>query len=80
LRSNAGIVLYENLAYVPIRAGEPARVPVDSARPNRAALGADLSDATPVSSAPAPAGTVLWGEAYDSEWNATRDGTALRHQ
>ena len=42
------------------------------ARPNRAALGADLADATPLTSAPAPAGTVFWGEAYDSEWKASR--------
>ena len=47
LRSNAGIVLYENLAYVPIRAVVPGRVPVDSARPNRAALGADLCGRDP---------------------------------
>jgi hypothetical protein len=80
LRSTAGIVLYENLAYAPIRAAVPGRVPVDSARPNRAALDADLADATPLTSAPTPAGTVLWGEAYDSEWQASRDGTALRHE
>ena len=47
------------------------RVPVDSARPNRAALGTDLADATPLTVGPAPPGTVLWGEAYDSEWKAT---------
>ena len=33
LRSGAGLVLYENLAYVPIAAAVPGRVPVDSPRP-----------------------------------------------
>ena len=80
LRSSAGLVLYENLAYAPIRAVVPGRVPVDSARPNRAALGADLTDAVAIGSAPVKAGTVLWGEAYDSEWGATSGGSSLRHE
>ncbi len=80
LRSSAGLVLYENLAYAPLRAAVPGDVPVDSPRPNRAALVTDLSDAVPLESAPVPAGTVLWGEAYDSEWAATRGGTSLRHE
>ena len=80
LRSSAGLVLYENLAYAPIRAVVPGRVPVDSARPNRAALGTDLTDAVAIGSAPVKAGTVLWGEAYDSEWGATSGGTSLRHE
>ena len=80
LRSSAGIVLYENLAYAPIRAVIPGDVPIDSPRPNRAALGTDLTDAAPVGSAPVGAGTVLWGEAYDSEWAATSGDASLRHE
>jgi hypothetical protein len=80
LRSDAGIVLYENLAYAPIRAVVPGRVPVNSAQPNRAALGTDLTDARPLGSAPVSAGTVLWGEAYDSQWAATGGGASLRHE
>jgi GT2 family glycosyltransferase len=80
LRSSAGVVLYENLAYSPIRAVVHRRVPVDSARPNRAAAATDLSGAVPVTSGAAPAGTVLWGEAYDAEWSATRGGRSLRHE
>ncbi|HEX4531701.1 MAG TPA: glycosyltransferase family 2 protein [Acidimicrobiia bacterium] len=80
LRSSAGLVLYSNLAYVPLRASIPGRVPVDSRRPNRAALGADLSGAQPITSAPVRAGTVLWGEAYDSQWKASSGGASLRHE
>jgi GT2 family glycosyltransferase len=80
LRSSAGLVLYENLDYVPIRASVPRRVPVDSPRPNRAALGADLTDAAPLTSSAAPAGTVLWGEAYDADWSASTGGGSLRHE
>jgi hypothetical protein len=80
LRSGPGLVLYENLAYAPIRAVVPGRVPVNSPRPNRAALGTDLTDTTPLTAAPAPAGTVLWGEAYDREWSASSGGRTLRHE
>jgi len=80
LRSNAGLVLYENVAYAPIGAVNPSRVPVDSRDPNRAALTTDLSRAAPLTSSPARAGTILWGEAYDTEWAATANGRSLRHQ
>src|SRR5262249_17216435 len=80
LRSSAGLVLYQNLAYVPLRASIPGRVPVDSPRPNRAALGADLSAAQPVTPAPARPATVLWGEAYNSEWSASSGDESLRHE
>ena len=82
LRSSRGLVLYENLAYAPIRAavlaaGAPGRLA--PAEPRRArdrphARGAAARRARP------PAGTAFWGEAYDSEWKATGDGDALRHQ
>ena len=48
LRSGAGLVLYENLAYTPLAASVPGRVPVDSARPNRAALETNLARAVPL--------------------------------
>ena len=80
LRSGAGLVLYENVAYAPISATIPGRVPVDSRDPNRAALTTDLSRAVALTSSPAPAGTALWGESYDAEWGATAGGGALRHE
>jgi GT2 family glycosyltransferase len=82
LRSSRGLVLYENLAFAPIRASvRPPALPVDSRRPNRAALTTDLTRATPLSSpGTAAAGTAFWGEAHDSEWKATANGAALRHQ
>lgn len=82
LRSSRGITLYENLAFAPIRAVvPPPRLPVDSPRPNRAALATDLTRAVPLADGGvAAAGTAFWGEAYDAEWKATGGGAALRHQ
>ncbi len=82
LRSSRGLVLYENVAYAPIRAAvSPPALPVDSRRPNRAALTTDLTRAVPLPSDGATAvGTAFWGEAYDSEWKATGNGDTLRHQ
>jgi GT2 family glycosyltransferase len=80
LRSAPGLVLYENQAMMPIAAAvPPPPLPVDPPRPNRAALATDLSRATPLTTSAAPAGTVFWGEAYDSEWHADGGGDALRH-
>ena len=80
LRSSRGIVLYENVAYAPIRAAvSPPALPVDSRRPNRAALTTDLTRGAAASGA-TPPGTAFWGEAYDSEWKATRRRRPLRHQ
>jgi hypothetical protein len=81
LRSSRGLLLYENLAYMPIRAAvPPPALPVDSRRPNRAALAANLTRAEPLPSGATTRGTAFWGEAHDSEWKATGDGDALRHQ
>jgi hypothetical protein len=81
LRSSRGLELYQNLAYAPIRAAvPPPALPVDSRRPNRAALATDLTRAVPLPSGPTSRGTAFWGEAYDSEWKATGGGDALRHQ
>jgi GT2 family glycosyltransferase len=83
LQSHAGFVLYENLSWIPLASvvtGSAAdSVPVGVVNPTRAALGVDLSTARPVGSGPVPAGTVLWGEAYDSDWSATARGSDLRH-
>ena len=82
LRSEPGLVLYENLAWIPLQAVVPAAqsadVPVNSADPTRAALGVELT-AQPVGSAPVAPGTVLWAEAFDSHWAATSRGADLRH-
>jgi GT2 family glycosyltransferase len=81
LRSSSGVVLYENLAYAPIQAAvPPPPLPVDSRRPNRAALTTDLTRAVPLSNGAPRVGTVLLGEAYDSEWKAEAGGRPLRHQ
>jgi hypothetical protein len=81
LRSSRGVVLYENLAYAPIRASvPPPPLPVDSRRPNRAALSTDLTRAVPLGSGATAAGTAFWGEAYDSHWKATGGDATLRHQ
>ena len=58
----------------------PPALPVDSRRPNRAALATDLTRAVPLPTGPTATGTAFWGEAYDSDWKATAGGTALRHQ
>ncbi len=80
LRTSPGLVLYENLAYAPIRASvPPPPLPVDSPSPNRAAQSTDLTGATALRTE-ADVGSVLWGEAYDSEWHASTDGAALRHE
>jgi GT2 family glycosyltransferase len=83
LRSAAGLVLYENLAYVPIRAsvtGSEARtVPVGKVDPARAALSANLTNAEPVGSDPVPVGRILWGEAFSNDWQATSANVNLRH-
>jgi hypothetical protein len=86
LRSGSGLVLYENLAWVPLLAVVPAdqadSVPVDSADPTRAALGTDLAaSAEPVDSdsGTVPRGTVLWSEAFDEQWSASGARPDLRH-
>jgi GT2 family glycosyltransferase len=81
LRSSPGLELYENLAFAPIRAAiPPPALPVDSPRPNGAALTTDLSRAVPLPTGPTAPGTAFWAEAYDAHWKATGDGDALRHQ
>ena len=85
LRSASGLVLYENLAWIPLRAvGEPGRRRRGAGRPARPdprrRSAPTSAGPTPLASgATAPPGVVLWGEAYDSEWTASSSGTALRH-
>ena len=85
LRSRRGLVLYENLAWIPLRAVVPqadaAGVPVGVQDPTRAALGAGTTSAQPVpSSGAVEPGILLWGEAYDREWDATTaSGRNLDH-
>ena len=84
LRSGAGLVLYENLAWIPraaVAAAVPGRVPVDSARPEpRRARNRPHPRGAAHRRPPFVPGTILWGEAYDSEWDATSGGRSLRHE
>jgi hypothetical protein len=85
LRSARGLVLYENLAWIPLRAVVPqagaAAVPVGVQDPTRSALAAGAIAARPVaSSGAAVPGIFLWGEAYDREWDASAaSGATLHH-
>jgi GT2 family glycosyltransferase len=87
LRSRAGLSLYENLAWIPMRASIPAEradaVSVGARDPIRVALGADLSGAQPLDAgAAAPRGSVVsWSEAYDEHWDgdAQPSGRSLPH-
>jgi len=80
LRTDSGVTLYENLAYAPILSVVPAGtdVPTNSKAPNLAALGTDVASATPVVGTVDRTGTLLWGEAHNSAWQATV-GRTLRH-
>ncbi|MGH9032789.1 MAG: glycosyltransferase family 2 protein, partial [Acidimicrobiia bacterium] len=86
LGTDPGIALYENTAWAATRAlvdDEAASdLPLDSRDPLRAALRTELADAEPLSgavtdSSPTGPGTVLWSEAYDTEWEARASGETL---
>jgi hypothetical protein len=85
LATEDGLVLYENLAWIPLEAvvGEPAAadVPTGAVGPARSALGTDVAGAAePVSGSRAVGpGVLLWGEAYDDAWSATADGADVAH-
>jgi hypothetical protein len=74
-----GLVLYENLAWVPLRAVVPepavADVPTGAVAPVPAALRTDVSATAEAVTGDGPVGPglVLWGEAYDPSWE---DGAA----
>jgi GT2 family glycosyltransferase len=86
LGTDPGIVLYENSAWAPTRAlveGDAAdELPLESPSPLRAALRTDLAGSEALSgpvtdSAPTGPGTVLWSEAYDTQWEARAGGETL---
>ena len=86
-RTEPGVVLYENTAWVPIRAGLTGRAgeaALESGqRPLTSAIPVNLAPATPIAGGlsggtPVPEGTLLWGEAASSAWTATADGRELR--
>ncbi|MFI5045417.1 MAG: glycosyltransferase [Acidimicrobiia bacterium] len=83
LSTDGGLVLYENLAWIPLAAvvTDPAAddVPTGAVAPVAAALGTDVASAAKPLGGNVDNGIVLWGEAYNHSWEASgRDG-ALRH-
>jgi hypothetical protein len=84
LHAPAGLVLYENAAWVPERAAvtgaAASSVPIGPVDPSRSALRTDLhAAAVPLGDAPVPKGTALLGQAHDSEWKASGGGATLPH-
>jgi hypothetical protein len=87
LGTDTGLVLYENAAWAATRATvdeDDADLPLDSRDPLRAALRTELDGAGSVkgslsdSSSTGP-GTLLWSEAFDSDWEASASGQGLDH-
>jgi GT2 family glycosyltransferase len=86
LKSDPGVTLYENIAWVPARSVAPpgAALALDAPDPAVAASRADVAGAKPISGEPsdggaAGPGTLLWSQAYDGRWHATANGQSLRH-
>ena len=86
LKSDPGVTLYENIAWVPARSVAPpgAALALDAPDPAVAASRTDVAGAKPISGQPsdggaAGPGTVLWSQAYDGRWHATANGQSLRH-
>ncbi|MEX2267995.1 MAG: glycosyltransferase [Acidimicrobiia bacterium] len=83
LGSEPGLVLYENLAWVPARAIVAADnsdpVPIGGVDPLRSAVRVDLARARPVRGGSVKPGTLLLAEAYDDGWSARVDDTDLPH-
>jgi hypothetical protein len=80
LRSEPGLLIFENRAWGPARALTTVDVPSGAVAPLLSAVRTDLSRARPVGDAPIPPGTVLLSEAYDDGWSATGDGRTLVHE
>jgi GT2 family glycosyltransferase len=82
LGSEPGLILYENLSWVPARGvvGQNARVsvPIGDVDPLRSSVSVDLTRAKAAEGS-TPAGTLLLAEGYDEGWSATVDGRALPH-
>ncbi len=83
LRTARGLVVYENLAWIPVRAVVPegsGRVPMQADDPTIAALRSDVDRARPLRTGRrAPSGTVVLAERYDARWHAATDRGDLRH-
>ncbi len=84
LRSEPGLVLYENLSWAPASAvvtGPAAQdVPTGVVDPLRSAARTDLVGAKPVGGdAPVPAGTLLLADAFGDGWQAEGRNGVLRH-
>lgn len=81
LQAEPGMVLYENTAWFTARgvAAASAEVPTGAVSPIASALDTDLSgEVTPLTDRPAPPGTVVFGQAFDADWEASA-GPTLRH-
>lgn len=84
LRSEPGLVLYENRSWAPARAvmagARADSVPTGAVDPLSSAARTDLVAAEPISAdEPVPGGTVLLAEAFDDGWHATGAGRELTH-
>jgi GT2 family glycosyltransferase len=84
LRSESGLVVYENQSWAPARAvvvgPEADTVPTGVVDPLRSAARTDLVGADPTGGdASVPAGTVLLADAFDDGWQAQGRGAVLPH-
>jgi hypothetical protein len=81
LSSEPGLVLYENLAWIPARAvaveNDSDPVPIGAVDPLQSTVRVDLENARPVRGGPVPPGTLLLAEAFDDGWSATAGDEAL---
>jgi hypothetical protein len=76
-QSDAGLTLYENAVWAPIRSVVPKALPVGG-DPTSGALATDLSAATPLPrSGSAGPGSLFFAEAHDSRWRASQSGQTL---
>jgi len=85
LRSDPGLVLYENQSWAPARAVVTGRdahaVPTGAVDPLRSAARTDLVGARPIrGDAPVPAGAVLLGDAFADGWHAQGPNGDLPHR
>jgi GT2 family glycosyltransferase len=80
LRSEPGLVIYENLSWGPAQALAAQKIPVGDVAPLPSAVRTDLSDAVPIGDRAVPSGTALLAEAFDTGWSATGGGRPLAHE
>ena len=80
LRSEPGLVLYENQSWGPAQALVAQKVPAGDVAPLPSAVRTDLSEAVPIGERAVPAGTALLAEAFDAGWSARGGGRALAHE